>query len=130
MTTELAKKEQRAPVSAERTRGGVTYNPRIDILEAEDELLLLADLPGVEPAELNIRYENKELMIEGKVAPRQGDVRYLYNEYGIGDFYRQFTIGEAIDAEKISAELKHGVLTVHLPKTDAVRPRRIPVQGG
>lgn len=69
-------------------------------------------------------------MIEGKVAPRQGAGRYLYSEYGLGDFYRQFTIGEVIDAEKISAELNHGVLTVHLPKTDAVRPRRIPVHGG
>jgi HSP20 family protein len=49
------------------------------------------------------------------------------NEYDVGDFYRAFSISEVIDAEKINAELKHGVLTVHLPKTEAARPKRISV---
>ena len=63
-----------------------------------------------------------------RVTPRHSEVEYLYGEYGIGDFYRAFTIGEAIDSKKISAELKNGVLTIHLPKTEAVKPRRIEVQ--
>ena len=129
-TSEMARKEKREVASSERLRGGITYNPRIDILEADEELMLLADLPGVTPEDLNIRYENKELTIEGKVAPRHADVRSLYSEYGIGDFYRSFTIGEVIDAQKISADLKQGVLTIHLPKTEAVKPRRIEVRAG
>ena len=51
----------------------------------------------------------------------------LYSEYGIGDFYRTFSVAETIDGSKISAELKNGVLTVHLPKTEEVKPRRIEV---
>ena len=125
MKTYVLKQETAA---TERTRGGVTYSPRIDILENEEELLLLADLPGVRAEDLNIRYENKELALEAKVAPRQTGVQYLHAEYGVGDFYRVFTIGETINAERISAELKNGVLTVHLPKTEAVKPRRIQVK--
>ena len=75
-----------------------------------------------------VLYENKELTIEGKVAPRHSDVEHLYSEYGVGDFHRTFTIGELIDVEKITAEFKHGAVTVHLPKSDGVKPRRIEVK--
>lgn len=113
----------------ERTRAGATYTPRFDILENENELLLLGDLPGVAKEDLDLRFEKNELAIYGKAPPRQENVEYLYSEYGVGDFYRAFTIGEAIDAANISAELKNGVLTIHLPKTEAVKPRRIAVKG-
>jgi HSP20 family molecular chaperone IbpA len=111
----------------ERTRSGAMYTPRFDIFENEDELLLIGDLPGVEKDGLDIRFEKNELSVYGRVTPRHSEVEYLYGEFGIGDFYRAFTIGEAIDAKKISAELKNGVLTIHLPKTEAVKPRRIEV---
>lgn len=132
MTTEMMKQEdkQEAALTAERVHGGTTFTPHVDILETEDELLLRADLPGVEPGDLDIRYENKELAIEGRVAPRNGHGKYLYSEYGLGDFYRTFNIGETIDPEKISAEMKNGVLTLHLPKTEAVKPKRIEVKAG
>jgi HSP20 family molecular chaperone IbpA len=134
MTTELAKqdpKQEEANIAAiERTRGGVTYTPRIDIWESDDELVLYADMPGVSTEDLDIHFENRELRIHGKVRPRHENVNFLFGEYGIGDFYRTFSIGETIDAEKISAELKDGVLTMHLPKMDAVKPRRIEVKAG
>lgn len=127
--TLVKKEEQPAEVATvERTRSGHTYSPRFDIWEAEEELILYGDLPGVSPENLDIQFENRELTIHGKVEPRHADINFLYGEYGIGDFYRTFTIGEAIDAEKISAELKNGVLTLHLPKTEAVKPRRIEVK--
>lgn len=126
---ELLKQEAPAEiVMVERTRETTTYNPRVDIAETEDEMLLYADLPGVEKENLDLRFENGELIIEGRVEPRQADQQFPYAEYGIGDFCRKFSITEAIDAEKISAELKSGVLTIHLPKTDAVKPRKIEVQ--
>lgn len=128
MSSELAKKEQSGVATLERTRGGVTYTPRIDIWESDEELVLYADLPGVSPEDLDIQFENRELRIHGKVGPRHEDRNFLYGEYGIGDFYRTFTIGETIDSKKISAELQNGILTLHLPKTEAVKPRRIAVK--
>jgi HSP20 family molecular chaperone IbpA len=129
MSTQLCKQEpkhERTDVaSVERTHSGQTYSPRVDILETENELLLLADMPGVAPENLDIQFENRELRIHGKVCPRHQDIDFLYGEYGIGDFYRTFTVGEMIDSEKISAELHQGVLTLHLPKTEAVKPRKI-----
>lgn len=128
MSNQLAKKEQSGVATLERTRGGVTYTPRIDIWESDEELVLSADLPGVSPEDLDIQFENRELRIYGKVGPRHEDHNFLWGEYGIGDFYRTFTIGETIDSKRISAELQDGVLTLHLPKTEAVKPRRIAVK--
>ncbi len=132
MATELTakdpKQEQGQVATVERTRGGVTYSPRIDIWETDDELVLFADMPGVAAEDLDIQFENRELRIHGKVCPRHENINFLYGEYGIGDFYRTFTIGETIDSQKISAELKDGVLALHLPKTEAVKPRRIEVK--
>jgi HSP20 family protein len=132
MTTELAhqepKHEHHEVATAERTRGGLTYSPRIDIWETDDELVLFADMPGVVAENLDVQFENRELRIHGRVSPRHESINFLYGEYGIGDFYRTFAIGETIDASRISAELTNGVLTLHLPKTEAVKPRRIEVK--
>jgi HSP20 family protein len=130
MATELAKQEQGSAATVERTQGGITFSPRIDIWETDQSLVLRADMPGVGPEDLDIEFENRELRIHGRVTPRHPDVRFLYGEYSVGDFYRTFAISEAIDASKISAELKHGVLTLHMPKTEAVKPRKIEVNAG
>jgi HSP20 family protein len=114
----------------ERTRSTMTYTPRCDIFEKDDEMILCADLPGVDPGNVDVRFENGELMIYGRCAARPQGVKYLNYEYGIGDYYRVFTIGEMIDADNIAAELKHGVLTVHLPKSEAVKPKKIAVKAG
>ena len=130
MSNTLTKREESNVPTVERTRGGVTYSPRVDIVEAEDELVLYADLPGVAQEDLDIRFENRELTIQGKVGSRHKDTQFVYGEYGIGDFYRTFTIGEQIDSSKISAELMDGVLTLHLPKVEDAKPRRIDVKTG
>ena len=114
--------------TVERTPGGTTYSPRFDIWENEDEMILYGDLPGVMPEDLDVRFENPVLTIHGKVNPRHSDIKFLHGEYGIGDFHGTFTIGEAIDTSRISAELKNGVVTVHLPKNEKVKPRRIEVK--
>ena len=130
MSTTLAKEETQNDAPAERTPGGTTYSPRFDIWENDDEMILYGDLPGVMPEDLNVRFENPVLTIHGKVCPRHNDIKFLHGEYGIGDFHRTFTVGEAIDTERISAELKNGVVTVHLPKSEKVKPRRIEVSCG
>ena len=131
MTAGLAQKTSETKVNKpEKCCDAVTYTPRVDIVETDDELLLYADLPGVTSEDLDVRFENKELVIEGKAAPRHIDARRLRHEYGVGDFYRTFSIGETIDAEKIAAELNSGVLTVHLPKAERLKPRRIAINAG
>jgi len=126
--TELVKQASGGNVTTpEHTRDMPTFTPRFDIFETSDELILWGDLPGVSKEDLDIDFEKNELTIHGQVAPRE-DAQYLLQEYGIGDFYRTFAVGKTVDTEKISAELKNGVLTVHLPKTDAVKPRKIDVK--
>ena len=130
LTSQKPKPQQNEITSVERTHDAVTYSPRIDIWEQEDKLVLFADMPGVTPDNLDIRFENRELRIHGKVTPRHENIDFLYDEYCIGDFFRTFTFGETIDADKISAELKDGTLRLHLPKIEAVKPRKIEVRPG
>jgi HSP20 family protein len=111
------------------TRTAATYTPPCDVYETQDELLLFADLPGVKPEDVDVRFEKGELVIEGRCGARQEGADYRLREYGVGNFSRAFIISEAIDASKLSAELKGGVLTVHLPKTERVKPRRVAVKG-
>lgn len=108
----------------------ITFTPRFDIWETDQEYFLAGDLPGVDPQDLEIRYEQQELTILGKVTHRQSAGRYLGVEYGVGDFHRSFTVGDAIDGAGIAAELKGGVLTVRLPKRAELRPRKIAVKAG
>ena len=128
--TDIEKHETKELQRAERTRAGQTYVPNVDIVEQENELLLLADMPGVKPDDLDIRYERGELTILGKVQPRQQpeQTNYMLREYGVGDFHRVFQVGESIDPSKIEAEVKNGVLTLHLPKTEQAVPRKIAVK--
>jgi len=122
-------KRETQNVQTERLRGGRSYVPAVDIIERADRLLLIADMPGVRSDGLDIVYERGQLTVFGKVAPRQPDQQaFLLREYGVGDFSRAFQVGEGIDASKIEAELRDGVLTVHLPKMSSVMPRRINVK--
>ena len=114
---------------AEHTRSGRCYRPNVDILERSDELLVLADVPGAAPEHVDVNFEEGTLAIHAKVEPRQApETDYLLHEYGVGDYYRSFRVSEAIDASKITAECADGVLTLHLPKAEAVKPRKIAVK--
>jgi HSP20 family protein len=125
----VSAKDRTGVTQPETTRGGVYFTPRVDIYETDNELTLYAELPGVKPEDVDLRYENGELLLHGRVRPRHADQDMLFQEYDEGDFYRVFTIHESIDSSKITAECKNGVLVVHLPKTEAVKPRQISVRG-
>jgi HSP20 family protein len=129
MPSEATIEKRTEPVAeTERTRGGRVYRPNVDILEKQDELLVVADMPGVKGGEIDIRFEDGELTIHGPAAARQEGARYLVQEYGVGDFYRTFRVSERVDATKISADYKDGVLVLHLPKVEAAKPRKIKVK--
>ena len=115
--------------SAEHTRCGCYYRPSVDILEKADELVVLADVPGTTVDDIDIDFEDGTLTIHAKVKPRQAEgTEYLVHEYGVGDYYRTFHVSEAVDPGKITAEYADGVLTLHLPKAEVARPRKIDVK--
>jgi HSP20 family protein len=106
----------------------VTVSPRADVLETDDEFLLLADMPGVTAEDLDIRFENGELTLHGRRTPgHTGQTRTAW-EYEVTNYFRSFRLTDDIAADRIEAGLKNGVLTVHLPKAEAVKPRRIAVK--
>src|SRR5207237_10615700 len=102
--------------------------PPVDVFENEHEVLVVADVPGIPEDAFEVNVENDKLTIETKRQPAS-DTRALAREYEEFDFARSFRIPAGIDAPKVSAEVKNGTLTVHLPKTEAVKPRRIEVRG-
>lgn len=128
MATDTSLK-QGPEAGAERLRGGQVYRPNVDILETAEELTLIADVPGVKSDAVDIDFDDGVLTIQGKVEPRYGDrVDFLLSEYGIGDFYRTFRVSEQIDVGRIHAECADGVLSVHLPKAESAKPRKIAVK--
>jgi HSP20 family molecular chaperone IbpA len=130
MSQELqAKDKVEVRSQGEQTRPGPVFVPPVDISESEDGMTLMADMPGVEKEGLTVDLKESVLTIHGQVEPpRYEGVKYLYREYQVGDFYRQFTLSEMIDQEKITATLKDGVLALFLPKVAPAQPRKIEVQ--
>ena len=119
---------QNKPLSSrEETRSEERYvTPPVDIYENGDALIVTADLPGVAKENLDVRVENNLLTIRGRPSHlASGDP--IYREYELVSFFRQFELNEKVDRAKISAQLQHGVLTLHLPKAQEAKPRKIEV---
>ena len=127
--TELeAKPKQKVERRDETTRPGSYFQPAVDIFETKDELMLVADMPGVPADGVDVDLEGDELSIEGRVRSGEYDgLKPLYVEYGVGGYYRRFTLGEMIDRDGIKAQMKNGVLVLKLPKAERARARRIAV---
>ena len=111
----------------ERTRERPTVAPAVDIYENADHILLVADLPGVTSDHVSIDLEKGELTLSAQRPTSQSGTAHSV-EFGARDYYRRFLVPRGIDAEKISAELKQGVLRVTLPKSAALKPRKIEVK--
>lgn len=118
-----AHEEGRTPTREE----GRTLAPPVDIFEMGDELVVVADLPGVAKDDLRVDVDNGVLTIHGTVRPKDAGTP-LYSEYDLLNFHREFTMTDEINTEGIQAELKYGVLTVRLPKADRARRRKIDVK--
>jgi HSP20 family molecular chaperone IbpA len=106
-----------------------TNTPLIDIHEGPDGLILEADLPGVTEDRLNVHLEDNVLVLQARVAsPFPEGARVLHEEYRVSDFYRSFILSDEVERSRISAELKHGVLRLVLPKAERARTRRIEIK--
>ena len=103
--------------------------PATDILEMEDGFHIIMDMPGVASKDLVIDLEDSELTISGKSSyPGAGNgLRKMHTEFGAQEYQRSFTLSDLVDRNDIKAVLKDGVLRLFLPKAEAMRPRRIPV---
>jgi HSP20 family molecular chaperone IbpA len=114
----------------ETTREEQRYvTPLVDIFETPEGLTVLADLPGVENDQLEIHVEDNILTIKGGVWASNSH-SYLAQEFIPTSYFRQFTLGEKIDRERIQGELKNGVLTLKLPFAEKAKPRQITVKVG
>lgn len=128
-TKDVEKKEAKLREGIERTRARRVYIPSVDIIEREEDIVLVADMPGVDDKSLDITLEKDTLTIDGHVEESIPEGHRLrVSEYGIGDYHRVFTLSDEIDKEKINATVRHGVLRLTLPKAEAVKTRRIPVR--
>lgn len=124
-TTVPTKANDRRAV-AETREEARTLTPPVDIFETADGLGVIADLPGVAKDQIDIRVENGLLTIKGTVAPRE-EADILYREYRMASYFRQFQLSEEVDQDKIRAEMRNGVLSIHLPKRAAAIPRQVQV---
>lgn len=105
-----------------------TFVPVADIYEDGDCLKVILEMPGVEKGNVDVRVEESVLFVEGRLdLAKYRGLQPLYTEYNIGNYARSFRVSNAIDQDKIGAELKDGVLSLTLPKAEKAKPRTIQV---
>jgi HSP20 family protein len=114
--------------------GAVTsaWHPACDVFEDKDTVKIVAEVPGVKPEDVRLSLENNLLTIRGEKrqeAEERSERVHRY-ERSYGSFERAFVLPSTVDAEKISADYRNGVLTVTVPKAERARPREIPVKSG
>lgn len=106
--------------------------PPVNVYDHDEEYLLIAELPGVGPDQLELTIANGLLTLKGERRGPEGilDDRFRRHERLLGKWQRQLSLPERVDEERLSAEFNNGILKVHLPKLPTVKPRQIPVSGG
>lgn len=121
-TTDLTKSDQ------SQNRDTVIV-PAVDVIEDTSGIILYADLPGVTKEKLNMQIQSDSLIIEGELSldiPK--DLKASWSEVSSPRYRRTFTLSKELDAEKVTAELKQGVLKVRIPKAEHALPRKIPIK--
>jgi len=117
--------------SAQTARAAPHVVPAVDIFEDEAGITLLADLPGVSRERLGVRVDGDSLSIEGTAqVPGPNGMELIYGEAQAAAYRREFTLSRELDASRIEAQLKDGVLRLTIPKAEEARPRRIEVRVG
>ena len=132
LQNEMSRVFDNAVAGAEDGSNVVTsrWTPAVDVQEDAERFVITADVPGVDPKDIEVTMENGVLTIKGErklEAEDEGDNGYRRVERVYGSFYRRFTLPDTADAEAISANGRHGVLEVVIPKRAALQPKRIAV---
>ncbi len=106
-----------------------TYVPDVDILEDSERIRLIADVPGASQADVEVTVENNVLTINATAAVTGPEGCSLAGqEYGVGNYHRDFTLSDAVSVDGITAKVKHGVLEVIIPKREEVKTRKIKIE--
>ena len=112
--------------AAESTNDRITISPVVDIFESKDEMVMLVDMPGVSKDDTQVNIDNGIITVSGEAkTPVGGDIRYW--EFSPCRYHRAFELSPEVDQEKIEADYKNGVLTVHMPKIERAKPRQIKI---
>jgi HSP20 family molecular chaperone IbpA len=128
---ELQEKEEQHLEGRENGARGRAYVPRSDVYETNEEIVVVAEMPGVDEKNVSITLERNVLTITGQVRSEAPEgYRLALNEYGTGDYERRFALSQNVDRDGISAAVKSGILTLTLPKAREAQPRRIEVKAG
>jgi len=129
MTAQSTKQVSEADSEARCRQQRAVFRPAVDIVETEDAVMILADVPGVDEQTADVSLEKHLLTIKGTVEPMEVEGETLsYSEYGVGDFERTFTLSDEIAREGVEAIVKDGVLRVRLPKTKQATTQKVPVK--
>ena len=113
----------------EQNRRMPTVSPLVDIYENDDEILLHAEMPGVEKNNVKVNIDNGTLILSA-VRNLGSKGNATWEEFGDVEYKRSFSVPQTIDVSKIDAELKNGILRLHLPKSEAARSRQIEIKNG
>ncbi len=112
----------------EKTEQARFYKPAADIIETEHELTLYLDMPGVAKSGVEVKLDQDQLTLEGKIDfARYESLKAVYAEYNVGHFRRSFQLSSAIDQKRISAKMEAGTLVLTLPKAEEAKPRTIQI---
>jgi HSP20 family protein len=106
-----------------------TWTPAVDIYETDHDVVLKAELPGIDPKDVEVRVEDGSLYLKGerKFEKEVKEQNYHRVERSYGSFVRSFPLPASVDADKAQAEYKHGVLTLTLPKREEAKPKTIKI---
>ncbi len=127
---EVQEKEVELEKGVERTRETRVYTPAVDIIEKTNDIVILADMPGVDENSVDVTLEKDLLTIYGKIGQEiPVNHKLVVSEYGIGDYQRTFTLSSEIDKDHIMATVRDGVLRLVLPKAEKEKTRKIQVTG-
>ena len=128
MQRELERLMGRGLFGESRQIGGGVY-PAVNVLNGPDEILVQCEVPGVVKGDLDVSITAETLVIKGvKKGPKDEDeLKYQRRERGVGDFSRTIVLPDRVDADRVQADIDAGILTISLPKSEAAKPRQIPV---
>lgn len=129
-TTAMQKGEEKAIEKRRLQSSDTFYMPHVDIHELEDRVILIADMPGVDEGSVDVSIEDDLLTIDGMVSDESPEGFTLsHREYRTGSFRREFRISSEVVREKITAEVKDGLLKLVLPKAETVKSYKVEVSG-